>query len=114
VNMEELDPTDVEILKLLQRDASRTHKEIAFKLHKSVATVHERTRRLKEKGYIKRVVAVLDGRKIGAGLIAFSRNKLATLPNISPVQSYFVLSEVKSETAFPLQARPERHKPPLT
>ena len=161
--MEELDLTDVEILRLLQRDASLTHKEIAFKLHKSVATVHERTRRLKEKGYIKRVVAVLDGRKVGAGLIAFShvllndhtketldkfeqdvakfpevmecfqmtgtvdfilriattdmeahrdfyRNKLATLPNISTVQSYFVLSEVKSETAYPLQARPERHE----
>ena len=163
--MEELDLTDVEILRLLQRDASLTHKEIAFKLHKSVATVHERTRRLKEKGYIKRVVAVLDGRKIGAGLIAFShvllndhtretldmfeqtvakfpevmecfqmtgtvdfilriattdmeayrdfyRNKLATLPNISTVQSYFVLSEVKSETAYPLQAKPEKHPVP--
>jgi hypothetical protein len=37
----------------------------------------------------------------------FYRNKLATLPNISTVQSYFVLSEVKSETAYPLQVRPE-------
>jgi DNA-binding Lrp family transcriptional regulator len=40
----------------------------------------------------------------------FYRNKLATLPNISTVQSYFVLSEVKSETAFPLQARAERQE----
>lgn len=129
------------------------------RLHKSVATIHERTRRLKEKGYIRKVVAVLDARKVGTGLIAFShvllndhtretldnferavttfpevmecfqmtgtvdfilriatadmdayrdfyRNKLATLPNISTVQSYFVLSEAKSETAFPLQGRP--------
>ena len=32
----------------------------------------------------------------------FLRNKLATLPNISTVQSFFVLSETKSETAYPL------------
>jgi Lrp/AsnC family leucine-responsive transcriptional regulator len=154
-NTDELDPTDVAILRLLQRDASLTHKEISFTLHKSVAAVHERTRRLKQRGYIRRVVAVLDGRKVGAALIAFShvlltdhsretldrfeqavrkfpevmecfqmtgavdfilriatgdmesyrdfyRNKLATLPDISTVQSHFVLSEVKSETAYPI------------
>ncbi|WP_262496793.1 Lrp/AsnC ligand binding domain-containing protein [Pedobacter jeongneungensis] len=32
----------------------------------------------------------------------FLRNKLATLPNITTVQSYFVLSEPKSKTAYPL------------
>jgi len=32
----------------------------------------------------------------------FYRNKLATLPNITTVQSFFVLSEAKSETAYPL------------
>ncbi|WP_432713240.1 Lrp/AsnC ligand binding domain-containing protein, partial [Pedobacter sp.] len=32
----------------------------------------------------------------------FLRNKLSTLPNISTVQSFFVLSETKSETAYPL------------
>jgi DNA-binding Lrp family transcriptional regulator len=153
--MHGLDPTDLQILRLLQHDASLTNKEIAFKLHKSVATVHERIRRLKDQGYIKKVVAILDGRKLERGLIAFShvlltdhtketldqfektvtcfpevmecfqmtgtvdfilriatvdmeayrdfyRNKLATLPNISTVQSFFVLSDVKSETAFPI------------
>jgi len=153
--MHGLDPTDLQILRLLQQDASLTNKEIAFKLHKSVATIHERIRRLKEQGYIKKVVAILDGRKLERGLIAFShvlltdhtketldhfektvtrfpevmecfqmtgtvdfilriattdmqayrdfyRNKLATLPNISTVQSFFVLSEVKSDTALPI------------
>ena len=32
----------------------------------------------------------------------FYRQKLATLPNISTVQSFFVLSEAKSDTAYPL------------
>ena len=150
-----LDPTDIEILKILQKDASLTYKEISFQIRKSVATVNERVRRLKQQGYIKRVVAILDRKKINRNLIAFSqvllndhaadtllqfekqvakfpevmecfqmtgtfdfilriatsdmdsyhnfyRNKLAMLPNITTVQSFFVLSETKSDTAYPL------------
>lgn len=150
-----LDITDKEILRLLQKDATLTNKEMAAVLHKSVATVHERVRRLKTQGFIKRIVAIVDRNKIDMGLIAFSqvllknhtadtlyafekdvvvfdevmecyqmtgafdfilriatkdmdsyhhflRNKLAMLPNISTVQSFFVLSETKSETAFSL------------
>lgn len=152
---EDLDPTDLEILRILQTDATLTNKEMAFKLNKSIATVHERIKKLKEQGYIKRIVAILDRKKINKGLIAFSqvllkehtaetlvkfekevakfsevmecyqmtgafdfilriatndmdtyhlflRNKLATLPDISTVQSFFVLSETKSDTAYPL------------
>ena len=153
--MNHLDETDLQILALLQKDASLTNKEISSQLHKSVAAVHERTRRLKQQGVIKRVVAILDRKMINKSLIAFShvllndhrastltlfeqqvakfpevmecfqmtgtfdfilriatsdmdayhhfyRNKLATLPNISTVQSFFVLSETKSDTAYPL------------
>jgi Lrp/AsnC family leucine-responsive transcriptional regulator len=151
----ELDSIDLQILRLLQKDASLTNKEIAFELDKSVATVHERIRKLKEQGYIKKIVALLDRKKINKGLIAFSqvllndhtaktlatfekevakfpevmecfqmtgtfdfilriatsdmdayhdfyRNKLATLANITTVQSFFVLSETKSITAYPI------------
>jgi len=150
----ELDPTDVQILKLLQQDASLTNKELSYKLHKSIATIHERVRRLKEQGYIKRIVAILDRKKINKNLIAFSQvllndhtadtlntferevvkfpevmecfqmtgtfdfilrvatgdmdeyhrfyRKLGTLPKITSVQSFFVLSETKSDTAYPL------------
>jgi len=150
-----LDPTDIEILKLLQIDAAQTNKEIAFKLRKSIATIHERIRKLKEQGYIKGVVAILDRKKIDRSLIAFSqvllndhtantlsgfekdvakfpevmecfqmtgafdfilriatpdmdayhdfyRYKLAMLPNIKTVESFFVLSQTKSDTAYPL------------
>jgi DNA-binding Lrp family transcriptional regulator len=152
--MNDLDQTDITILRLLQKDAELTNKEMAFQLNKSVATVHERIRRLKEMGYIKRVVAILDRKKINKGLICFSHvllndhaantligfekevvrfpevmecfqmtgtfdfilrvattdmdayhtfyRKLAALPNITTVQSFFVLSETKSDTAYPL------------
>jgi Lrp/AsnC family leucine-responsive transcriptional regulator len=151
----QLDKIDIEILKLLQKDASLTNKEIANVLYKSIATIHERVRRLKAQGYIKKFVAILDRKKINKNLIAFShvlmkdhsaqtlnkfetevskfsevmeclqmtgahdfilkiatkdmdayhqflRNKLATLENITTVQSYFVLSEPKNETAYEL------------
>lgn len=153
--MTELDPTDKEILRFLQRDASITHKQLSDQLYKSVATINERIRRLKNLGYIKRTVAIVDRRKIDRNLIAFSqvllndhaaetlrgfeeeivkfpevmecfqmtgsfdfvlriatrdmdayhdfyRHKLATLPNITTVQSFFVLSETKSDTAYPI------------
>ncbi|WP_316765772.1 Lrp/AsnC family transcriptional regulator [Pedobacter frigiditerrae] len=153
--MTELDPTDKELLRLLQADASVTHKQLSDRLYKSVATVNERIRRLKSLGYIKRIVAIVDRRKIDRNLIAFSqvllndhaadtlkgfeeevvkfpevmecfqmtgsfdfvlriatrdmdayhefyRHKLATLPNITTVQSFFVLSETKSDTAYPI------------
>jgi len=150
-----IDQTDLGILKLLQNDASLTNKELSYKLNKSIATIHERVKRLKDQGYIKKVVAILDRKKVGSNLVAFSqvllndhaaatlnefekevtkfpevmeclqmtgaydfflriatsdmdsyhtfyRTKLATLPNITTVQSFFVLSEAKSDTAYPL------------
>lgn len=150
-----LDQTDIDILKLLQKDASLTNKEICYKLNKSIGTIHQRIQRLKDEGYILRTVAILNRKKLNTSLIAFSqvllndhtadtlntferevakfpevmecfqmtgtfdfllriatsdmdayhafyRNKLATLPNITTVQSFFVLSETKSITAYPL------------
>lgn len=149
-----LDQTDLQILKLLQQNAQLTNKEIGEQLHKSTATIHERIRQLKAAGYIKKIVAILDRKKVNRNLIAFSHvllhnhaaatlagfqqevtkfpevmecfqmtgtfdfilrvattdmdayhtfySNLAALPNISTVQSFFVLSETKSDTAYPL------------
>ncbi|QES89397.1 Lrp/AsnC family transcriptional regulator [Rhizosphaericola mali] len=150
-----IDETDFQILRLLQKDATLTNKEIAFQINKAIATVHERVKKLKEQGFIKKTVAILDRKKIGKGLLAFShvllndhtlhtlnkfeedisafpevmecfqmtgsfdfllkivtkdmeeyhdfyRYKLAAIPNITTVQSFFVLSEAKSDTAYPI------------
>lgn len=68
----QLDKTDIQILKILQDDASFTTKEIAHQIRKAVGTVHDRIRKLHEQGYIKKTVAILDRKKINKGLIAFS------------------------------------------
>lgn len=41
----------------------------------------------------------------------FMMNKLATLPNIGVVQTFFVMSEAKQETAYPLQLPPGTKTP---
>ncbi len=150
-----LDHIDTRILQLLQQDATFSHKELSLKLHKSIPAIHERIKKLKKLGYIKKTVAILDRHKIGIGLISFSqvflkahtfevlnefenevakfpevmecyqmagsydfmlriatkdmdayhlflRHKLAVLPQVNTVQTYFVLSETKSETAYPI------------
>jgi len=150
-----LDEIDKKILRILQSDASLTSKEIADKINKSVAAANERIRRLKAEGYIQKVVAIVDRKKIDKKLVAFChillhdhtrqtlntfekeiakcpevmdcfqmtgtfdfilrvvtndidayhdfyRNKLAVLPGVATVQSFFVMSEVKTTTGYPL------------
>lgn len=150
-----LDETDIKLLRILQHDATFSNKELAFRLHKSIAAIHERVKKLKQQGYIKKTVAILDRQKINMGLISFSqvflkahtaevlnefekevakfpevmecyqmagsydfmlriatkdmqayheflRYRLAVLPHVNTVQTYFVLSETKSETAYPI------------
>jgi DNA-binding Lrp family transcriptional regulator len=145
----------MKLLRLLQENATLSNKELSSQLNKSIAAVHERVKKLKTQGYIKKTVAILDRHKIGIGLISFSqvflkahtyevlneferevakfpevmecyqmagsydfmlriatkdmddyhiflRHKLAVLPHVNTVQTYFVLSETKSETAYPI------------
>lgn len=150
-----LDHDDLRILQLLQHDARLTNKEIADKIGKTVSPVYERIRKLKDDGIIQQYVAVLDKRKIGRALTAYTQvqlkehadhmmktfekevikfqevmecyhmtgqfdyllkvdladmdeyysfiiNKIAKLPNVGTVQSFFVLYEAKRETAYKL------------
>jgi len=64
-----VDATDLAILKLLQQNARITIKEISDKVHLSTTPVHERIRRLEERGIIKQYVTLLDGAKVKKGLM---------------------------------------------
>jgi DNA-binding Lrp family transcriptional regulator len=67
----QLDKTDLEILKMLQKDSNRTTKSIAAHLDMSTSPVFERIKKLEKEGYIKKYVAVLDNKKIGLKLTVF-------------------------------------------
>ncbi|GAA4277130.1 Lrp/AsnC family transcriptional regulator [Aquimarina mytili] len=62
--MEQLDQTDITILRILQKDSKKTAKEIAKTLNLTSSPVYERIRRLEKQGFIKKYVAILDKKLI--------------------------------------------------
>lgn len=66
-----LDETNLRIIDILSRDASRPFVEIARELEISDATVHMRVRRLVAAGVIRRFTVATDSRLLGYGHLAF-------------------------------------------
>lgn len=67
----ELDKTDRQILRLIQRDSSLTIKEIATKINLSLTPVHERIRKLSKEGYIEKYVCLVNRKKVGLSLLVY-------------------------------------------
>jgi DNA-binding Lrp family transcriptional regulator len=63
-----IDDTDLNLLDLLQRDASITNQDLAEAAGISPATALRRVKRLVESGVIERRVAILSPARLGAGL----------------------------------------------
>lgn len=68
--IDELDPIDRELLKILQDNADLTYADIGKLLNLSPSTVYMRIKRLKDKGLIKRIIAEVDPAKLGFRLRA--------------------------------------------
>jgi DNA-binding Lrp family transcriptional regulator len=65
----EIDRTDRAILRQLQRDAALSNVALAAKVHLSAAACLRRVERLKRLGFIDQVVARLNPRAVGAGML---------------------------------------------
>ena len=65
----ELDRTDKAILRQLQRDASLSNVALAEKVHLSAPACLRRVERLKRLGLIDGVVALLNPKSLGAGML---------------------------------------------
>jgi len=76
---DELTTYDVRILDQLQRNAEQSTAELAEKVGLSQSPCWRRLQRLKEEGYIRSQVALLDRRKLGHELVIFSTFKMQTL-----------------------------------
>jgi len=74
--LEGLDRYERRILDLLQKDASRSTTDIANEIGLSQAPCWRRIQRLKEDGYIREQVCLLDRRKIGLNAQVFAQVKL--------------------------------------
>ena len=73
---EDLDNTDIAILRILQENSRLTAKELAAKIHLSPSPAFERQKRLEREGYIKGYMAVVDAEKAGNGILVLCNIRL--------------------------------------
>ena len=64
-----VDKMDLAILKLLQKNARITVKEISAEVHLSTTPVHERIKRLEQNGVITQYATLVDKNKVNRGLM---------------------------------------------
>jgi Lrp/AsnC family transcriptional regulator len=75
----DLDRLDIKILDRLQIDASESSSEIADRVGLSQSPCWRRMQRLKEEGYVKTQVAILDREKFGESMYIFAQLKMSRL-----------------------------------
>lgn len=75
--MKELDETDIDIIRALQRDGRLSVRELAMKVHRSPTPVFERLHRLESEGVIMSYGARVDMEKIGRGFTVFCNVSLS-------------------------------------
>ena len=93
-----MDTTTVEILRILQADARTPNAEIARRVGLAPSAVHDRIRKLEERGLVRGYSARLDPRSLGLGLLAYvfvraeervgsdeTGEQLASLPEVQEV-----------------------------
>ena len=68
---ENLDIIDFELLRMLQKDAKLTTKEIAIRVNLSPTPVYERIKRLEKEGLIEKYTAIVNAEKVGKNLTIF-------------------------------------------
>ncbi len=71
-----LDDVDLQILRILQKNAKLTTKELADAVHLTPTPVFERQKRLERHGYIKKYMAVLNPELLNQGMVVFCNVKL--------------------------------------
>ena len=71
-----LDALDIQILRLLQKDAKLTNKALSAKLALSVTAIYERIKKLEKTGFIEGYVAWISKEMVGKSFIAFCHVKL--------------------------------------
>jgi|SRR6185503_16299800 len=69
----ELDEIDKNLIRLLQEDGRLSAKQLAAKLHRSPNPLYVRLKRLQDEGFIKQYSVILDPKKIGLSLIAYTQ-----------------------------------------
>jgi Lrp/AsnC family transcriptional regulator len=83
----ELDPADIRLLRVLQRDASLSIAEVAREAGMSQSPAWRRIRRMKEAGVIRAHVALIDRHAVGLNFVAYAFVKLG-LPSRQNMENF--------------------------
>ena len=116
---EKLEPLDARIASELARDGRCSYTDLAERVGLSVSAVHQRVRRLEQRGVIRGYTAVLDGEQVGLPLTALISlipidpaapddyaTRLADIPgvedcySVAGVESYIIKVRVASPAAL--------------
>ncbi|MES4901331.1 MULTISPECIES: Lrp/AsnC family transcriptional regulator [unclassified Streptomyces] len=113
-----MDDVDRQLLALLQQDASRPYAALGQAVGLSAGATHERVRKLRERGVIRRTAVEVDPAAIGRGVLAFvmvdstkwvgdSADQFSAIPEIQEAHiiagSASVLVKVRTSTTEQLQ-----------
>ncbi|MFF3288117.1 Lrp/AsnC family transcriptional regulator [Streptomyces sp. NPDC003023] len=113
-----MDDIDRELVALLQQDATRPYAALAKAVGLSAGAAHERVRKLRERGVIRRTTVDVDPAALGRGVLAFvmvessawmgnSADAFAAIPEIQEAHviagSASVLVKVRTATTEQLQ-----------
>ena len=71
-----VDALDRRILNILMQDAQTPFREIASKADTTVGTVHNRIKRMREGGVIRRFLPDIDAARLGFGIVALIELKI--------------------------------------
>ncbi|MFD9301834.1 Lrp/AsnC family transcriptional regulator [Streptomyces sp. NPDC060048] len=113
-----MDDLDRKLLDLLQKDASQAYAALGKAVGLSAGAAHERVRKLRESGVIRRTTVDVDPAAVGAGVLAFvmvdssawmgdSGERFAAIPELQEAHiiagSASVLVKVRTGTTEQLQ-----------
>lgn len=76
---EDLSAVDIRILEQIQKDSSLSTSELADRVGLSQSPCWRRLQRLKDDGYVRGEVALVDRAKLGTTLLIFANLKMQTL-----------------------------------
>jgi len=76
--MNSLDELDRQLLRLLQTDGRISNVDLAARVNLSPSAVHARLRRLEQRGYIQKYVAILNREQMGYDMLCFVNISLQT------------------------------------
>ncbi|WP_259783181.1 Lrp/AsnC family transcriptional regulator [Aestuariispira ectoiniformans] len=106
-----IDDTDRKLLGLLEEDALQSYAALGEQLHLSAPAVHERVKKLRKNGVIKKTTIAIDGEKIGRGLLAFVHidsegwGKTEALMELSDLPEVEEIHSVAGDTCMLLKVR---------